>query len=381
MLALVLLVSAGCSSPTPTAVSAHLFVTRATQTPSSPDIEITTTPAKQDPVPNTQPPLATPSSTLAPTRTKAATPAPTFSPTPAPPRVTLSDDGRYAFPVAGDLSLMTWTHFHWDGGNAVDIEAARDLSADSEEFLTFIQLPVVAVTTATVSIADNLYGGLALLLEDVDGNSYYYGHLSEQWVADGAQVGPGDGLGRIGNSGHNSQYIEPHLHFSISTQAAGDWRWEPNVNAAEQIASWLGLPWQDLNIAAYPLDRVKGSPFAVPIEITRPFSEPLEQNPDHGSIDLLPVSIGSEPLPIFATLGGEVNVNRATAMGLRAQITNRPARTTVVYSFLQETTVADGDVVERGDLIGYVNPRVGLNYMLFVKDVPTDPVPTLDDAP
>ncbi len=74
-------------------------------------------------------------------------------------------------------------------------------------------------------------------------------------------------------------------------------------------------------------------------------------------------------------------MNRATVMGLRTQITNRPARTTVVYSFLAETTVADGDVVQRGNLVGYIDPNRGLNYMLFVNDVPTDPAPSLGEPP
>jgi hypothetical protein len=120
---------------------------------------------------------------------------------------------------------------------------------------------------------------------------------------------------------------------------------------------------------------------SVPSEISRTFSEPLSQNPDQGSIDILPAVASKDPVPIYATLGGEINVNRATVMGLRTQITNRPARTTVVFSFLLETTVADGNVVQRGDLIGYIDPAIGLNYMLFVQDVPTDPVPTLGDLP
>ncbi len=276
---------------------------------------------------------------------------------------------------------MTWTHYHWDGGNAVDVEAARQLSSDSLEFNTFVELPVVAVISGTVDIADNHYGGLALLLHGDDGYTYYYGHLSEQWVEDGQTVRVGERLGRIGNTGHNTQYIEPHLHFSIASHAADDWRWEPDVNAAEQFLTWLDLPWHDLTIPEYPTDHVAGWPLASPAEITRSFSEPLAQNPDQGSIDILPTTNGEAPIPVYATLGGEVNVNRATVMGLRAQITNRPSRTTVVYSFLLETTVADGDVVQRGDVVGYIDPSIGLNYMLFVRDAPTDPVPTLGEPP
>ena len=274
---------------------------------------------------------------------------------------------------------MTWTHFHWDGGHAVDIEAARELAGDSDEFNTFIQLPVVAVVTGTIAIADNHFGGLALLLDGDDGYRYYYGHLSEQWVDDGQVVRPGDQLGRIGNSGFNSQYIEPHLHFSIATQRADDWRWEPDVNAAEQLVNWFDLPWRDLKIPEYPPDRVSGWPLRVRAHITRDFSEPLAQNPDQGSIHIVPAGESRAPVPVYATVGGEVNVNRATVLGLRAQITNRPARTTVVYSFLLKTNVADGDVVKRGDVVGYIDPMIGFNYMLFVNDKPTDPVPTLGD--
>ncbi len=295
--------------------------------------------------------------------------------------ITLSADGVHAFPVAGDLALLTWTHDHWDGSIAVDIEAARGLPGDSEAFLTFTQLPVVAVVSGTVAIADNPAGGLALLLYGDDGYTYYYGHLSEQWVEDGQAIGVGDGLGRIGNTGRWTQYIEPHLHFSIATHQAADWRWEPDVNAAEQFLAWFDLPWQDLEVPDYPPDHVAGWPLAVPAQIVRGFTERQAENPDQGSLDIVPAGAGGEPLPVYATLGGEVNVNRATVMGLRVQVTNRPARTTVVYSFMLEATVADGDVVQRGDLVGYIDPAVGLNYMLFLNDLQTDPAPTLGAPP
>jgi hypothetical protein len=119
----------------------------------------------------------------------------------------------------------------------------------------------------------------------------------------------------------------------------------------------------------------------VPARVSRGFAQPLHENPDQGSIDIAPLVADSGPVPVYATLGGEVNVNRATVMGLRAQITNRPARTTVVFSFLRDATVRDGDVVQRGDLIGHIDALGVLNYMLFVSDVPTDPAPTLGDSP
>ena len=273
---------------------------------------------------------------------------------------------------------MTWTRYHWDGSNAVDIEAARDLPSDGQAFRTFTQLPVVAVVTGTIAIADNPAGGLALLLHGDDGYVYYYGHLSEQWVADGQFVQAGERLGRIGNTGRWTQYLEPHLHFSIATHEADDWRWEPDVNAAEQFLTWFDLPWQDLDIPDYPWDRVAGWPLDVPAQVTQSFAERQVENPDLGSVDIAPTVASEGPLPVYATLGGEVNVNRATVLGLRVQITNRPSRATVVYSFLHETTVTDGDVVQRGDLIGYIDPHATLNYMLFVDDVQLDPTATLD---
>jgi len=353
-----------CNSTTPTPAASH--------TPSPP--------------PTHAPTLAP---TLSPPPTQRATAAPpahlpgraapgTATTTPDPLAITFSADGKHAFPVAGDLALVTWTHHHWDGSNAVDVQAARHLPGDGKDFIAFTQRPVAAVVSGTVNIADNPAGGLALLLDGDDGHTYYYGHLSEQWVTDGQEVQVGDLLGRIGNTGRWTQYIEPHLHFSISTHAADDWRWEPDVNGAEKLLAWFDLAWQDLNIPDYPLDHVAGWPLAVAAQITRGFAERQAENPDQGAIDIMPAVASQAPIPVYATLGGEVNVSRATVMGLRVQITNRPARTTVVYSFLLKTSLADGDVVQHGDLVGAIDPSVGLNYMLFVNDVQTDPATSLE---
>ena len=318
------------------------------------------------------PPTPSPSPALPPPPPPAT---PTLPATAAPSAVTFSADGRYAFPVAGDLGLMTWTHFHWDGSNAVDVEAGRHFAAASAEFQAFIQLPVAAVTTGVIAIADNPRGGQALWLHGDDGRTYYYAHLSEQWAAEGQRVQVGELLGRIGNTGQWTQYIEPHLHFAIHSGAAGG---SPDVNAAEAFQAWFGLPWQDLNVADYPPDEVAGRPLATPVRITRTFAETQAENPLLGSIDMVPENGSAAPIPIYATLGGEVNVNRATVLGLRVQITNRHTRTTVVYSGLSEATVADGDVVQRGDVVGYLAAETTLNYMLFIDDIQVDPAPTLE---
>jgi murein DD-endopeptidase MepM/ murein hydrolase activator NlpD len=372
-----ILLSTTCGAPLPSSVdllASSQETAPVDATPAAPTAMLRSTDVATDtPVPSTA------TASAIPPETGPATP--TSAPAAGSSLITFNAEGTHAFPVAGDLALMTWTHYHWDGSHAVDIEAARHLAADSDEFQRFIHLPVVAIVTGTVAIADNHFGGLALLLHGQDGYSYYYGHLSEQWVADGQTVTAGQELGRIGNTGYNTQYIEPHLHFSIATHTTDDWRWEPDVNAAERFLAWFGLGWQNLDVAEYPADQVSGWPVQVPARVTRGFDEPLEVNPDQGSIDIRPLQGGDDTIPVVATLTGEINVNRATVMGLRVQITNRPAHTTVVYSFLQATTTADGDVIRRGEVIGYIDPGAILNYMLFVQDIPSDPVPTLGDPP
>lgn len=297
---------------------------------------------------------------------------PASGPLPAPtPSLTFSADGRYAFPVAGDLSLISWTHYHWDGSNAVDIEARPDLTGDSAGFRDFINMPVVAVVDGTVRVADNEAGGLAYWLEGSDGRRYYYGHLSQQAVPDGTVVTAGQTLGRIGNTGRWTQYIEPHLHFAIASPGASDARWQPDVNAAEQLQVWFGRAWLELPVADYPVDRPAGSPLAVPYEIVESFAATQAAHADRGAARLQPATDGDTA--VLATLGGEVNVMRATFYGLRVQVTNRAAGETVVYSGLQSTPLRDGSVVARGDTIGTLAAGSALHLMYFRDGVLTDP--------
>ena len=64
-------------------------------------------------------------------------------------------------------------------------------------------------------------GGKVVWLMDRDlGQSYYYAHLDEITVREGAYVKAGDPLGSVGNTG-NARFTPPHLHFGIYESFVG----------------------------------------------------------------------------------------------------------------------------------------------------------------
>jgi peptidoglycan LD-endopeptidase LytH len=74
--------------------------------------------------------------------------------------------------------------------------------------------PVVAVTAGRVTQAGSTpIGGRVIWLADHASDlSYYYAHLHEIRVAEGAVVAAGDIIGTVGNTG-NAAGTPPHLHF------------------------------------------------------------------------------------------------------------------------------------------------------------------------
>lgn len=288
-------------------------------------------------------------------------------------QVLFSPSGTYAFPVAGDVKNMVWTHFHWNGGNAVDILPSSRLRPQSEAFQAFEHATIVAVVSGTVQRADNERGGTALFLFGDDGHEYYYAHLSSTTITGRQKVRAGEPLGVIGHTGRWAQYIEIHLHFSIASKWHKGFYWKNDINAAEWIEKTFGLPWIDQNPIAYSAAMPHGAPLKAPYKISKSFARTKERNPDTASIWMAPIE--ETGVPVYATLSGEVRVMRATVFGLRVQITNLHSGQTVVYSGLTSTRLRTGNVVNPGQIVGQTQGPI--NYMYFDHGVLADPTPTL----
>lgn len=289
--------------------------------------------------------------------------------------VLYSPSGRYAFPVAADVADMAWTHYHWNGGNAVDILPAPNLRPGTAAFDAFEHAPIVAVVAGTVKPATNELGGTALLLFGNDGREYYYAHLSSTPITRPTRVTVGERIGTIGNTGRWARYIEIHLHLAITSQWHHGLQWPNNINVAEWIEQTFGLPWIDQNARPYPASRPHGSPLAEPYRISATFAAMRAKNPDTASIRMTPSFEQAPSVPVYSTLWGEVRVMRATVFGLRVQITNRHSGQTVVYSGLSRAVCRTGEVVNAGRIVGWT--KAPIDYMYFDKGVLANPTPML----
>jgi murein DD-endopeptidase MepM/ murein hydrolase activator NlpD len=151
------------------------------------------------------PPLPTPSPPPPPPPSHSG-PPPVVQPPPTSIKPQLTAGG-YVFPVYGPSSFSddfgapradtTWHH-----GN--DIFAPRGA-------------PILAVSDGTLFLVGwNTIGGNRFWLRDMQGNEFYYAHLSafSPLARDGAHVHAGDVIGFVGNTG-DAEGTPTHLHFEV----------------------------------------------------------------------------------------------------------------------------------------------------------------------
>jgi murein DD-endopeptidase MepM/ murein hydrolase activator NlpD len=131
----------------------------------------------------------------------------------------LGRGGLYEISAESDMHLL----FPVRGGTLQDVGGVfgdpRDGGARRHEGVDIFAprgTPVVAVTDGQVTRVgtDRLGGRVVWLYDEHSGLSYYYAHLDEQHVRQGARVRAGDVLGTVGNSG-NARRAPPHLHFGV----------------------------------------------------------------------------------------------------------------------------------------------------------------------
>ena len=71
--------------------------------------------------------------------------------------------------------------------------------------------PLVAVVAGAATMRTNVLGGNIVSLMGVDGNRYYYAHLSS-WEGSSRSVSAGEVVGYVGSTGDTTAN---HLHFEI----------------------------------------------------------------------------------------------------------------------------------------------------------------------
>jgi murein DD-endopeptidase MepM/ murein hydrolase activator NlpD len=151
---------------------------------------------------------------------------------PANVRPQLTADG-YVFPVYGPSSFTN------------DFQAAR---ADTgwhhgNDIFAPLGAPVLAVTDGTLFLVGwNTIGGNRVWLRDLQGNEFYYAHLSafSPLARNGAHVKAGDVIGFVGATG-DAVGTPTHLHFEIHPAALLFMGYDGVIDPYPYLLAWQRL--------------------------------------------------------------------------------------------------------------------------------------------
>jgi murein DD-endopeptidase MepM/ murein hydrolase activator NlpD len=274
---------------------------------------------------------------------------------------------------------MVWEAHHWDGLLAVDIGIHPGFAVGSPERASFYRAQALATIGGVAQRLDNPRGGIAVMLHGDDGRTYYYAHLSSSRIVEDERrrVAAGAPLGRIGNTGTWSQFLEPHLHLSIAEGHQEGTSWVADVNPVWWLERTFG------RAANGPLTRARAArpeqtiypsrpPVGLPLfgrpVITADFAATAAQNPLLAGLRLAPAGASGADgaggsFPVRATLTGAVRIHRDTRLGVRLQITNPKAGYSVIISGQITSTVEHGQLVYEDDVIGMTAGE--LHYTVF----------------
>jgi hypothetical protein len=141
--------------------------------------------------------------------------------------------GGYVFPVYGPASFSD------------DFGAAR---ADTgwhhgNDIFAPLGAPVLAVTDGSLFLVGwNTIGGNRFWLRDLQGNDFYYAHLSAftPLARDGAQVKAGDVIGFVGATG-DAAGTPTHLHFEVHPAALLGMGYDGVIDPYPYLLAWQRL--------------------------------------------------------------------------------------------------------------------------------------------
>lgn len=140
--------------------------------------------------------------------------------------------GRYVFPVVGAASFID-TY----GNGRSDVSGGWH---HGDDIFAPLGQPVVAVADGTINrVGWNPVGGWRLWLQDRNGDSFYYAHLSgyTRLAREGETVKAGEQLGFVGNTG-DAFTTAHHLHFEVHPASLDRLGYDGAVDPTTYLNSW-----------------------------------------------------------------------------------------------------------------------------------------------